>query len=171
MKADENINKSIVTKGSDLTDSSLHRKLIKLAILEAELSLKSGDVPVGAVIIDSKGNLVAKAHNKKVADKNGLAHAELIAISQTLNLQRDCYLSGHTIIVTLEPCAMCAGAILATRMQNLIFGAFDPKGGACGSIMNIVDDPRLNHRVNIIRGVMNQECSKMLSDFFEQKRH
>jgi tRNA(adenine34) deaminase len=141
------------------------------AISEAKKALSHSDVPIGAIITDERSKLVSVGHNLKKAKNNSLCHAEIMALSAACKQLNSCYLIGCSIFVTLEPCAMCAGAIVNSRISNLIFGAFDLKAGACGSLMNITDDPRLNHQIKVTRGVLESECASLLTDFFSEKRH
>ncbi len=139
------------------------------AIREAGQAAEAGEVPVGAVIIRG-GEILARARNQVETLRDPSAHAELLAIrsaSSALGYQR---LSGCTLYVTLEPCAMCAGAIVLARLDRLVFGAADPKTGACGSLMNIVQDGRLNHRVPTTRGIREAECGALLKAFFVARR-
>ncbi len=153
-----------------LIDQIQVEELMDLAILEANRSLDHADIPVGALILDTTGSVVSKAHNQKTLNSNALCHAEMIAINKALESTNNTYLNDFTIVVSLEPCAMCAAAIVASRIRHLVFGAFDLKNGACGSLMNITDDPRLNHNLNIIRGILEQRCANLLTEFFDQKR-
>jgi tRNA(adenine34) deaminase len=142
---------------------------MQMAIEEAKLALEHGDVPVGALLIVD-GQTVARAHNRREELRDPTAHAELLAVrdaSQALGRWR---LDDATLVVTLEPCAMCAGALVAARVRRLVFGAFDPKGGACGSLYNLCADPRLNHEVEVRSAVLAEECAALLSDFFSELR-
>jgi tRNA(adenine34) deaminase len=141
---------------------------MELAIGQAMLS--GGDVPVGAVLIDSSGNVVAAAHNERELTGDPTAHAELLAIQRVGMAKGDWRLEDLTLVVTLEPCVMCAGAIVAARIPKVIFGAFDEKVGAAGSRYDLLRDSRLGNPVEVIAGVREAECSKLLKDFFEAKR-
>jgi tRNA(adenine34) deaminase len=141
---------------------------MELALAQA---MASGvDVPVGAVLLDSAGNVVAAAHNEKELTGDPTAHAELLAIQRVGKAKGDWRLEDLTLVVTLEPCVMCAGAIVAARIPKVIFGAFDEKVGAAGSRYDLLRDSRLGNPVEVIAGVRESECSKLLKDFFALKR-
>jgi tRNA(adenine34) deaminase len=142
---------------------------ISLALSEAVKAMRNGDVPVGAVIVKD-GKVIAKAHNQVEKMGNSIAHAELIAIDRAIKKLKYKNLVGCSIYVTLEPCIMCAGALVLARLDRLIFGATDPKAGACGTLYNIANDDRLNHKINITQGVMSEESSKLLQHFFSDLR-
>ena len=141
-----------------------------LALAQAELALPSGDVPVGAVVLDAEGNVVGRGHNAREADADPTAHAELVALRAAATSLRSWRLAGCTLVVTLEPCTMCAGALVLARVDRLVFGAWDPKAGAAGSLRDVVRDSRLNHRVEVIGGVREQECGDLLRTFFAAHR-
>jgi tRNA(adenine34) deaminase len=143
-------------------------KAMELALGQAILS--GLDVPVGAVLLDASGQVVAKAHNERELTGDPTAHAELLAIQRVGKAKGDWRLEDLTLVVTLEPCVMCAGAIVAARIPKVIFGAFDEKVGAAGSRYDLLRDSRLGNPVEVIAGVREQECSKLLKDFFEAKR-
>ncbi|CAB4634519.1 unannotated protein [freshwater metagenome] len=139
-----------------------------LALGQAKLSGK--DVPVGAVILDPSGLLVASAHNERELTGDPTAHAELLAIQRVGKAKGDWRLEDLTLVVTLEPCVMCAGAIIAARIPRVVFGAFDERVGAAGSRYDLLRDSRLGSPVEVIAGIMEKECSQLLKDFFEAKR-
>jgi tRNA(adenine34) deaminase len=141
---------------------------MELAIGQAMLS--GLDVPVGAVLLDSSGQVVAAAHNERELTGDPTAHAELLAIQRVGKAKGDWRLEDLTLVVTLEPCVMCAGAIVAARIPKVIFGAFDEKVGAAGSRYDLLRDSRLGNPIEVIAGVKEAECSKLLKDFFEAKR-
>ena len=141
---------------------------MELALGQAMLS--GLDVPVGAVLLDSSGNVVAAAHNERELTGDPTAHAELLAIQKVGKAKGDWRLEDLTLVVTLEPCVMCAGAIVAARIPKVIFGAFDEKVGAAGSRYDLLRDSRLGNPIEVIAGVGESECSKLLKDFFEAKR-
>jgi tRNA(adenine34) deaminase len=143
-------------------------KAMQLALDEANRS--GSDVPVGAVLIDPDGNVVASAHNEREATADPTAHAEMLAIQRAGKASKQWRLDQLTMVVTLEPCVMCAGAIIAARIPKLVFGAFDDRVGGAGSRYDLVRDSRLGSPVEVITGVMQQECSKVLKDFFEKRR-
>ena len=139
------------------------------ALKEAAKAAEAGEVPVGAVIVKD-GQLIARAHNLVEGARSSQAHAEMLALAEAEEKLESKWLSGATIYVTLEPCSMCAGAMVLARIDRLVIGADDPKTGACGSLLNIADNESLNHRMEITRGVMKDECAAILRDFFKARR-
>ncbi len=142
---------------------------MRLALAEARCG-SGTDVPVGAVVLDPAGDVVAKACNRREADTDPTAHAELVALRSAARALGSWRLTGCTIVVTLEPCTMCAGAVTAARLDRLVFGAADPKAGAVGSLWDVVRDRRLNHKTEVISGVLADECGALLRDFFARRR-
>jgi tRNA(adenine34) deaminase len=140
------------------------------ALVEARRAAELGEVPVGAVVVDGAGEIVSRAHNTKETNGDPLGHAEILALRQASARIGGWRLSGCTLYVTLEPCAMCAGALVHSRIDRLVFATEDPKAGFCGSLGNLVQDPRLNHRIEVTSGVMREECAAMLRDFFAALR-
>ena len=140
------------------------------AIEIAKSALATGDVPVGALVFDPSGKLVGTGSNRREVDKDPSAHAEIIALRQASIANKSWRLDEHTIVVTLEPCAMCAGAIAQARIKTLVFGAWDEKAGAAGSVWDVLRDPRAPHRVEVISGVNESECAALLSEFFKNYR-
>lgn len=140
------------------------------ALDEARACLATGDVPVGAVVLDRDGVVVAVGRNEREALQDPTAHAEVLALRAAAAVTGDWHLDGHTLVVTLEPCPMCAGAILAARVPRVVFGAWDPKAGATGSVYDIARDRRLPHRSEVVGGVLERECAALLDDFFSQRR-
>jgi len=140
-----------------------------LALDQARLAARHGDVPVGAVVVDQAGNALAAAGNEREIRHDPTAHAELLALREASRRLQSWRLTGLTLIVTLEPCTMCAGALVLARVARLVFGAFDPKAGAVSSLFDVVRDPRLNHRVDVRGGVLEAECSALLKDFFASR--
>ena len=141
-----------------------------VALDEARAALDHGDVPVGAVVIVG-GSIVAQRHNERERRADPTAHAELLALQDAAAAAGDSWrLVDATLVVTLEPCPMCAGALVAARVRRLVFGAADPKAGACGSLYNLCADPRLPHEVEVIHGVRADECATLLTEFFEARR-
>jgi tRNA(adenine34) deaminase len=141
------------------------------AASEAAASAASaGDVPVGAVIVDDAGVVIARGRNRREADRDPTAHAEIVAIREAALAVGSWRLVGLTLVVTLEPCTMCAGAVTAARLRRLVYGAADPKAGAVGSLWDVVRDNRLNHQPEVIGGVLAQECGALLRDFFAARR-
>jgi tRNA(adenine34) deaminase len=143
---------------------------MRAALHEARRSLETGDVPIGAVVLDASGETVGRGHNVRERDGDPTGHAELVAVRRAAEAMGGWRLSGCTLVVTLEPCAMCAGAVVLSRVDRLVFGAFDPKAGAVGSLWDVVRDRRLNHRPEVVGGVLADECSALLDDFFGQQR-
>ena len=137
-----------------------------MALAEARASAAAGEVPVGAVVVGCAGEILARAGNRREAEQNPLAHAELLALSAAARAAGSWRLAGATLYVTLEPCAMCAGAIVLARIARLVYGAADPKAGFCGSLGDLVRDPRLNHRAEVLGGVLAEESGALLKGFF-----
>jgi tRNA(adenine34) deaminase len=140
------------------------------AVSEAKKALLTGEVPVGAILIDQSNEIIARAHNRCIIDNDPTAHAEIVAIRHTAKACSNYRLNGMTLFVTIEPCLMCMGAIINARLDTLVFGASDEKGGAAGSIYNLSDDGRLNHRLTVISGVMEKECRELMKGFFRGRR-
>ena len=147
----------------------LDRHWMTLALEEAASAAATGDVPVGAVVVRGEEE-VGRAHNQREADGDPLAHAELLALQRAAQRIGSWRLSSCTLFVTLEPCAMCAGALVNSRIQRLVFATEDPKAGYCGSLGNLVQDSRLNHRAEICSGVMREESATLLKKFFAALR-
>ena len=147
-----------------------HAEAMQLALTEASLALDHDDVPVGAVIIGPEGTVLASDHNRTVEWSDPTAHAELLVIRAAAYALGDWRLNGHTLVVTLEPCPMCAGAAVWARLDRIVYGAADPKGGAAWSLYNIPQDARLNHRCDLVEGVMADEAAELLTDFFSSRR-
>ncbi len=145
------------------------QRMMAQAIAEAERALEAGDVPVGAVVVH-EGRIIGRGHNQREQLQDPTAHAEMIALTAAAASLGSWRLIGCTLYVTLEPCTMCAGAIVNARLDRLVYGAEDPKAGACGSLFNIVADERLNHRVPVVRGVLGTVCAQLLRDFFARQR-
>ncbi len=141
-----------------------------LALEQAAAASSSGDVPVGAVVVDAEGRVVGTGVNRREADGDPTAHAEILALRAAAEAAGEWRLDGCTLVVTLEPCAMCAGAIVLSRVSRLVLGAWDPKAGAAGSVWDLVRDRRVNHRVEVVGGVRAGECSQLLLDFFAEHR-
>ena len=139
------------------------------ALLVAKRALSAGDVPVGAVIINKDGVIVGKGFNEREANNDPTAHAEVVAIRNAAARLQNSRLDGCTLIVTLEPCAMCAGAIAQSRISKLIFGAWDEKAGAVGSVWDVLRDPRSIFKVEVTSGILEDECAALLKDFFSDK--
>jgi len=147
-----------------------HLAHMEMALDEARAAFGEDEVPVGAVIVSLEQGVIAQAHNQREMLKDPTAHAEMIAITQAAQALASWRLENCVLYVTLEPCPMCAGAIVQARIPIVVFGATDPKAGACTTLYQIPSDPRLNHRAQIVGGVMAEECARILSDFFLAKR-
>jgi tRNA(adenine34) deaminase len=142
---------------------------MRLALAEARRA-DPDDVPVGAVVLDEAGAVITRARNRREADRDPTAHAEIVAIRQAAQSLASWRLTGLTLVVTLEPCTMCAGAVTAARLGRLVYGAEDPKAGAVGSLWDVLRDTRLNHRPEVIGGVLAEDCGAVLRDFFAVRR-
>jgi len=140
------------------------------ALAEAEQAPSAGDVPIGAVVVDEHGRVLGRGHNVREADADPAGHAEIVALRNAARATGAWRLSGCTLVVTLEPCAMCAGASVLARVDRIVFGAFDPKAGAVGSLWDIPRDARLNHRPEVVPGVLADEASRLLENFFASHR-
>ena len=144
-------------------------KMMGQALREAEAALETQDVPVGAVIVH-QGHIIGRGRNQRELLQDPTAHAEMIALTAAAEALGSWRLIGCTLYVTLEPCTMCAGAMVNARIDRVVFGAVDPKAGACGSVYNVVEDTRLNHRVQLTSGVLAQQCGDLLREFFARQR-
>ena len=142
---------------------------MRSALEQAKNAERLGEVPIGAVIVKD-GEIISAAHNRREREQRAIAHAEILAIDQACRKLQTWRLSGCTLYVTLEPCAMCAGAIVLARIERVVFGAHDPKGGCAGSLMNLLDDERFNHKPEVTTGVLAEKCSEQLRDFFQNLR-
>jgi tRNA(adenine34) deaminase len=142
---------------------------MRAALREAHASLAGDEVPVGCVVVHD-GMIVGRGHNQVEALQDATAHAEILAIGAASNALQSWRLTGCTLYVTLEPCAMCAGAIVLARLGRLVYGATDPKAGACGSVLDVIGEKRLNHRVPVTHGVLAGECGEILREFFARRR-
>lgn len=149
----------------------MHEQLMEQALLLAESALDDGDVPVGALVIDADGAVIGRGRNTRERDGDPTGHAEIVAIREAAEVRGEWRLEGCTLVVTLEPCTMCAGAIVASRVQRLVFGAFDDKAGAVGSLWDLVRDRRLNHRPEVISGVLADRSTTLLQEFFAGHRN
>ena len=156
--------------------SSIHENFMREALKEAQKAFDKGEVPIGAVVV-SQNRVIARAHNQMEMLHDPTAHAEMIAVTQAADFLRSQQGEKHrgslektSIYVTVEPCPMCAGALVMSHCENLIFGAKDPKAGACGSLYNIVQDDRMNHRLSVIGGIMEEDSKFLLQEFFKNLR-
>ncbi len=159
------VNTPTVGSGTPLSDD----EAMQLALTEARAALAHGDVPVGAVVVHN-GQVIASRHNERELHNDPTAHAEVLALRDAAAVLGSWRLNEATLVVTLEPCPMCAGALLAARIPRLVFGANDPKAGACGTLYNLCADARLNHVTEVVPGVAREESANLLTDFFAAKR-
>ncbi|MET9350609.1 tRNA adenosine(34) deaminase TadA [Streptomyces termitum] len=142
---------------------------MRLALDEAAAAVPAGDVPVGAVVLSPAGDVLARAHNEREATGDPSAHAEVLALRRAAAATGAWRLTGCTLVVTLEPCVMCAGALVQSRIARVVYGADDEKAGAAGSLWDLVRDRRLNHRPEVVRGVLGEECARRLTAFFRDR--
>ena len=147
--------------------SDRYDEWMRLALAEARAALATGDVPVGAIVVDADGRVIGRGRNEREKLQDPTGHAEIVAIREAAAATGDWRLMGCTLVVTLEPCVMCAGAIVAARIPVVVFGAWDEKAGASGSVYDVLRDRRLNHRVEVFAGVDETECGDLLREFFE----
>ena len=143
---------------------------MRAALVEAELALLGDDVPIGAVVLDASGAVIARGHNVREVEHDPTGHAEVVALRAAAAALGSWHLDGCTLVVTLEPCTMCAGAAVLARVARVVYGADDPKAGAVGSLWDVVRDRRLNHRPEVVAGVLAPECAELLTTFFEGRR-
>jgi tRNA(adenine34) deaminase len=143
---------------------------MRAAITEAEAAGQGNDVPVGAVVVDASGVIIGRGRNVREITHDPTGHAEVVALREAAAARGEWRLDGCTLVVTLEPCTMCAGAVVLARVDRLVFGAEDPKAGAVGSLWDVVRDRRLNHRPEVVPGVLAAECADLLRDFFRSRR-
>jgi tRNA(adenine34) deaminase len=149
--------------------SKKHLEFMREALKEARQAFCEDEVPVGAVVV-YKDRIISRGRNQVERLKDPTAHAEMLSLTSATNYLNTKWLSGSSLYVTIEPCSMCAGALVLARIKNLYFGAKDPKTGACGSIFNIASNKKLNHRLKIKGGILKKECGELLSEFFREKR-
>ena len=143
---------------------------MQAALIEAHAALSSGDVPIGAVVVDDNGTVLARGRNVREAEGDPTGHAEVVALREAARTRGGWRLDGCTLVVTLEPCTMCAGAAVLARVDKIVFGAYDEKAGAVGSLWDVVRDRRLNHRPEVVAGIMADESTALLDDFFREQR-
>lgn len=152
-----------------MSETELYNRFMTAAIGQAQIARDNGDVPVGTVIVH-ENKIIAKGYNQRDQLNDSTAHAEIIALTAACDYIGNWRLNDCTIYVTLEPCPMCAGAMVLARLDRLVYGCDDPKAGACGSLYNIIQDDRLNHRIEITKGVLAEQCSSLLTEFFQNRR-
>lgn len=155
---------------TSLPDTESGEIWLRVALEEARFAEDAGEVPIGACIVDAEGKLLARGQNRVIRDNDPTAHAETVAMRAAGRALGNYRLEGCTLYVTLEPCAMCAGAMIHARIARLVFGAFDPKAGACGSVLSVLNHPKLNHKMELSGGVLADECGEMLRRFFQARR-
>jgi len=143
---------------------------MRRALELADEGVAKGDIPIGAVLVDMNGKIVAEAHNAREIFEDPTAHAEILVVRKTAEANKQWRLNGYTLVVTLEPCTMCSGALSLARVDRVVYGAKDPKAGAMGSIYQVHDDKRLNHTIELVTGVLEAECRDILLKFFKSKR-
>jgi len=149
---------------------SLWDDAMREALVIARTAAAAGDVPIGAVLLDAEGRVVAAAGNEREQHHDPTAHAEVLVLRRRAEELGTWHLDGHTLVVTLEPCTMCAGASVLARVERIVFGAYDPKAGAIASLWDVVRDPRLNHRPQVVGGILADECGGLLTSYFADKR-
>lgn len=159
----------VVLWGLQVLNRQTDESFMRLALVQARLARDAGEVPVGAVLV-CNGELIAAAHNSPIGACDPSAHAEMLVIRQAAASMGNYRLTGSMLYVTLEPCIMCAGVILQARIGRLVYGARDPKSGAVGSLYSLLEDKRLNHRVDVTEGILQENCAEILSGFFREKR-
>ena len=147
----------------------LDRQVMQQALEQAQLAALAGEVPVGAVLVRD-GQVISRAFNKPITDHDPSAHAEMLALRQAALVAENYRLPGATLYVTLEPCTMCAGALLHARLDRIVYGASDPKTGAAGSVLDVFSSEQINHQTSVEGGVMGEECGQLLRDFFKERR-
>jgi tRNA(adenine34) deaminase len=152
-----------------MTQVELDRQYMHLAIEQAQLAAEAGEVPVGAVLVRD-GQVISKAFNKPITNHDPSAHAEMLALREAALLQENYRIPGSTLYVTLEPCAMCSGAMLHARIDRVVYGAPDPKTGAAGSVLDLFSSKQINHQTSVEGGIMSEECGQLLRDFFKGRR-
>ncbi len=155
----------------DLTDTAAaDERFMRIAIAEALAARELGEVPIGACLVDAAGNVIAKGGNRTITNTDPTAHAEILVLREAAAAVGNYRLTNTTMYSTLEPCAMCAGALVNARISRLVFGAYDVRFGAAGSVFDICSDPRLNHRMETVQNVLADECLSLLQDFFRERR-
>ena len=147
-----------------------HEQYMDLALDEARKAVDAGEVPVGAILIDKDGEVIGRGHNQPISQADATAHAEIVAIRAGGRKTGNYRLGGSTLYCTIEPCTMCAGAIVHARIERVVFGAPDLRFGAAGSIYNVLTDPRFNHSVEVVRGIRDDACTALLQAFFRSRR-
>ena len=147
-----------------------HERYMREALIEGNNALLAGEVPVGSVVVSVNGQIVGRGFNQPIGANDPTAHAEILALRDAARFLGNYRMSGTTLYVTVEPCPMCAGALIHSRVDRLVYGAHEPKSGAVSSVMRMLDHPALNHRIDIVSGVLENECREMIQTFFGEKR-
>jgi len=147
-----------------------HERYMREALIEGNNALLAGEVPVGSVVVSVDGQIVGRGFNQPIGANDPTAHAEILALRDAARFLGNYRMSGTTLYVTVEPCPMCAGALIHSRVDRLVYGAHEPKSGAVSSVMRMLDHPALNHRIDIVSGVLENECREMIQTFFGEKR-
>jgi tRNA(adenine34) deaminase len=158
-----------ISTSRDIEDSINDVAWMELALAEARMAAEAGEVPVGALVIN-QGEIIGRAGNRNLRDHDPSAHAEIVALRQAAAHLGNHRLTGCVLYATIEPCAMCAGAIIHSRISRLVYGARDIKAGAAGSVLDVINHPRLNHKLEVVSGLLEDRCSEILQDFFRRKR-
>jgi len=156
-------------KGIERKQHKFEEHYMRMALEEAEHALKEGEIPIGAVLI-LEGEVLARAHNMPISLNDPTAHAEILVLREAALKRMNHRLPNTALYVTVEPCLMCVGALVQARVKNLIFGAFDPKAGACGSVYDIPSSPGILHKLTVVSGILEEECREIIQGFFEKKR-
>jgi tRNA(adenine34) deaminase len=147
-----------------------HEEYMKLAISEAKKAGQNGEVPIGAILVAENGEVISSAHNRTISLCDPSAHAEILVLRKAGIIIKNYRLLETVLYVTIEPCIMCMGAVINSRIKKIVFGAYDPKGGAAGSLYNFTEDKRLNHKTRLISGICEEECRSLIQEFFKKKR-
>ena len=155
---------------SPIETAAQDERFLRAALVQAQMAAAAGEVPIGAVLVGPEGAILAETQNRLLRDNDPTAHAEIVALRAAGAALGNYRLTGCTLYVTLEPCAMCAGAIIHARLSRLVYGATDPKAGAAGSVLSVLNHPQLNHKIQIASGLLADECGALLKDFFRQRR-
>src|SRR5215471_16081243 len=158
-----------ISPDAELKRSTADAAWMRVALEQARIAAQAGEVPVGA-LVTKDGEIVGQGHNRNLLDSDPSAHAEIVALREAAARLGNHRLGGCEMFVTIEPCVMCAGAMVHARLSRLVFGASDPKAGACGSVMQVINHPKLNHRMDVTAGVLADRCSEILTVFFQSRR-
>ena len=156
-------------KGIKGIHNKFEKKYMRMALEEARQALKEGEIPIGAVLV-SEGEVLARAHNMPVSLNDPTAHAEILVLRDAALKKKNYRLPNTSLYVTVEPCLMCVGALVHARVDKLIFGASDPKAGACGSVYDILSSPVILHKIKVVSGILEEECMEIIQEFFKKKR-